>query len=39
MLRCAVGAPHSNNGRWLKDSSIVNFDIRELLDWEYYIGR
>ncbi|CAL8111322.1 unnamed protein product [Orchesella dallaii] len=25
--------------RWLKDNSIVNFDIRTLLDWEYYIER
>jgi len=25
--------------RWLKDSSLSSFDIRELIDWEYYIGR
>ena len=25
--------------RWLKDNSILDFDIRTLLDWDYYIGR
>lgn len=25
--------------RWLKDNSIVDFDIRTLLDWDYYIER
>lgn len=25
--------------RWLKDPSITNFDIRNVLDWEYYIER
>jgi len=25
--------------RWLKDSSLVNFDLRSILDWEYYIER
>ncbi|EDO36342.1 predicted protein, partial [Nematostella vectensis] len=25
--------------RWLKDNSLVSFDIREILDWEYYIER
>lgn len=25
--------------RWLKDSSLVDFDLRSLLDWEYYIER
>ena len=25
--------------KWLKDNSLVDFDIRPLLDWEYYIER
>jgi DNA polymerase epsilon subunit 1 len=25
--------------RWLKDTSMFNFDIRTILDWEYYIER
>lgn len=25
--------------RWLKDSSMVDFDIRNILDWQYYIER
>lgn len=25
--------------RWLKDASMVNFDIRNILDWQYYIER
>lgn len=25
--------------RWLKDNSITNFDIRTILDWDYYIER
>lgn len=25
--------------RWLKDSSLVNFDLRSILDWGYYIER
>lgn len=25
--------------RWLKDPSITNFDIRNILDWNYYIER
>ena len=25
--------------RWLKDSSLVNFDLRSILDWDYYIER
>ncbi|KAK7073292.1 hypothetical protein SK128_028068 [Halocaridina rubra] len=25
--------------RWLKDLSMTNFDIRNVLDWEYYIER
>ena len=25
--------------RWLKDNSVDNFDIRNLLDWDYYIER
>ena len=25
--------------RWLKDASLANFDVRDLLDWDYYIGR
>jgi hypothetical protein len=25
--------------KWLKDSSLADFDVRSLLDWEYYIGR
>ncbi|KAB7504214.1 DNA polymerase epsilon catalytic subunit A [Armadillidium nasatum] len=25
--------------RWLKDHSITDFDIRNILDWEYYIER
>jgi len=25
--------------RWLKDSSLVNFDLRSILDWEYYVER
>ena len=24
--------------RWLKDSNI-DYDIRDILDWDYYIGR
>ena len=25
--------------KWLKDNSLVDFDIRSILDWEYYIER
>ena len=25
--------------RWLKDTSITDFDIRTVLDWDYYIER
>ncbi|KAF8154614.1 hypothetical protein B0H34DRAFT_717308 [Crassisporium funariophilum] len=25
--------------RWLKDSSLVNFELRSILDWDYYIER
>lgn len=25
--------------KWLKDSSLVDFDLRDILDWEYYIER
>lgn len=25
--------------RWLKDASMSNFDIRNILDWQYYIER
>ena len=25
--------------RWLKDSSLLDFDIRNVLDWDYYIER
>lgn len=25
--------------RWLKDSSLVNFELRAILDWDYYIER
>ena len=25
--------------KWLKDNSLVNFDIRSILDWDYYIER
>lgn len=25
--------------RWLKDNSIVELDIRNILDWNYYIER
>ncbi|KAI0087222.1 hypothetical protein BDY19DRAFT_956849 [Irpex rosettiformis] len=25
--------------KWLKDSSLTNFDLRSILDWEYYIER
>ncbi len=25
--------------KWLKDSSLVDFDIRKVLDWDYYIER
>ncbi|PPQ88162.1 hypothetical protein CVT25_005127 [Psilocybe cyanescens] len=25
--------------RWLKDSSLVTFDLRSILDWDYYIER
>jgi DNA polymerase epsilon subunit 1 len=25
--------------KWLKDNSLVNFDLRSILDWEYYIER
>lgn len=25
--------------KWLKDSTISEFDIREILDWDYYIER
>ena len=25
--------------RWLKDSSMSSFDIRNILDWQYYIER
>ena len=25
--------------KWLKDNSLVNFDIRSILDWKYYIER
>ncbi|KAH7890461.1 hypothetical protein F5I97DRAFT_33293 [Phlebopus sp. FC_14] len=25
--------------KWLKDSSLTNFDLRAILDWEYYIER
>ena len=25
--------------RWLKDASMSSFDIREILDWQYYIER
>lgn len=25
--------------KWLKDSSLVNFELRSILDWQYYIER
>ncbi|KAF4566262.1 DNA polymerase epsilon catalytic subunit [Pleurotus pulmonarius] len=25
--------------KWLKDNSVVNFDLRSILDWDYYIER
>lgn len=25
--------------KWLKDSSLTNFDLRSILDWDYYIER
>ncbi len=25
--------------KWLKDPALNDFDIRSLLDWDYYIGR
>lgn len=25
--------------KWLKDNSIIDIDIREILDWNYYIER
>lgn len=25
--------------RWLKNAAMVDFDIREILDWQYYIER
>ena len=25
--------------KWLKDNSLANFDLRSILDWEYYIER
>ncbi|KAG9043537.1 DNA polymerase epsilon catalytic subunit [Tulasnella sp. UAMH 9824] len=25
--------------KWLKDNSLTNFDLRSILDWEYYIER
>lgn len=25
--------------KWLKDNSLVNFDLRNILDWDYYIER
>ena len=25
--------------RWLKDSSLVDLDIRKVLDWDYYLER
>ncbi|KAF9008656.1 DUF1744-domain-containing protein [Hymenopellis radicata] len=25
--------------KWLKDSSLANFDLRSILDWDYYIER
>ncbi|KAL5483454.1 POL2 [Sanghuangporus weigelae] len=25
--------------KWLKDNSLVNFDLRAILDWDYYIER
>lgn len=25
--------------RWLKDNSLTNFDLRSILDWDYYIER
>lgn len=25
--------------RWLKDTSVKDFDIRQILDWNYYIER
>lgn len=25
--------------RWLKDSSLTRFDLRQILDWDYYIER
>jgi DNA polymerase epsilon subunit 1 len=25
--------------KWLKDSSLANFDLRSILDWQYYIER
>jgi len=25
--------------KWLKDNSLINFDLRSILDWDYYIER
>lgn len=25
--------------KWLKDPSLADFDVKKLLDWDYYIGR
>ena len=25
--------------KWTKDSSLTDFDIRQLIDWEYYFER
>ena len=25
--------------KWLKDSSIIDFDMKKIIDWDYYIER
>ncbi|XP_064102350.1 DNA polymerase epsilon catalytic subunit A-like [Macrobrachium nipponense] len=39
IFQAETSVKHHYLRRWLKDSSIVNFDIRNVLDWEYYIER
>ena len=39
IFQAEASIKHHYLRRWLKDNSITNFDIRNILDWDYYIER
>ncbi|XP_076064206.1 DNA polymerase epsilon catalytic subunit 1 [Oratosquilla oratoria] len=39
IFQAEASVKHHYLRRWLKDPSLINFDIRNVLDWNYYIER